>query len=397
MQTKGLREIQGIVKVKIYAGNKEKLINVMAQRHIEVWNMAFDGEELTMEVLLKDFFRLRPLLKQTGCRMHVLERKGFPFYMKRLLRRKAMIIGVIFFIAGLYILTSLVWEVHVEGNEQISEEKILQAAKKHGLYPFQWSFKLDEPDELAESILSELPGVSWITVRKEGTQVYIKVVESTLREEERLNNPRHLVSSSDAVITEIFAERGVPKVKINSRVKKGDILISGILGDEENQEIVVAEGRVKGLVWHTMEVEVPLETTVKTYTGEKQKRFYLIFGNKGLKLSGFGEEGYSSEEKLRDRKMISWRNWKFPIGWMNETVMETENMKNTRTVEEAKQIGLQQARAKILLLAGENSKITEEKILHEKIESGKVYMKVFFEVEQHIEQEQAIIQINQGE
>ncbi len=74
----------------------------------------------------------------------------------------------------------------------------------------------------------------------------IKIVEATIPETPQLLSPRHLVASKNAMVTEIFAEKGKPVVKPNAYVRKGDILISGILGDEAHQQTVVAQGKVKG-------------------------------------------------------------------------------------------------------------------------------------------------------
>ncbi|CAM3437178.1 sporulation protein YqfD [Marinicrinis lubricantis] len=398
MQSGFLTYVQGSVEIEVRKGKQEQFINELTHRNIKIWNVhKRPSGEIRMSLFVSDAARLRPLLKQTGCRMHVLRRDGLPFLLKKIWRRKVLALGIPLFLAGIYILTSLVWGVHVTGNDKISEQQVLQAARKHGIYKYQWSFKLDEPEALSDALMQELPGVSWVGVRKEGTQIYIEVVESALKEEKPLKNPRHLISTSDAVITEIFTERGVPKVDPNTRVKKGDVLISGVLGDEENQQIVVAEGKVKGLVWHVMHIEVPLTSKTRNYTGNMIQRNYVVFGSRGLKVYGYGKTEFEKSEAIREIERFSIFGWELPIGWMSEKVMEAEWTTQSRTVEEAKTIGLSQAEQRLLAKAGEGAVIHKTNILHEKTDSGKVYMKVLFEVEQNIAQEQPIIQINQGE
>jgi similar to stage IV sporulation protein len=60
-------------------------------------------------------------------------------------------------------------------------------------------------------------------------------------------------------------------------------------------------------------------------------------------------------------------------------------------MEEAKLMGMEQARANILRDAGVNARMIAQKILHERVENGTVYMEVHFEAEQSITQEQPII------
>uniref|UniRef100_UPI00046F0DFF sporulation protein YqfD n=1 Tax=Paenibacillus durus TaxID=44251 RepID=UPI00046F0DFF len=66
------------------------------------------------------------------------------------------------------------------------------------------------------------------------------------------------------------------------------------------------------------------------------------------------------------------------------------------TPEVAKQAGLTLAEADIAARYGSDSVIKSQKILHEKKENGKVYMKVLFEVEERITEELPIV-YNQGE
>src|SRR5690606_36616212 len=101
-----------------------------------------------------------------------------------------------------------------------------------GIYKMQWKFKLKNPSELSAQLVRKLDGVSWVGVSVEGTKVNIKVVESARAEEKTLKNPRNLIATHDAVVSYIFAEKGRPVVKTNTHVKKGDVLISGIVGDE---------------------------------------------------------------------------------------------------------------------------------------------------------------------
>src|SRR5690606_35509013 len=172
-----------------------------------------------------------------------------PFWLDKLGSRKMFATGLIAFVICLYVLSSLVWKIDVEGNDTIARSDIIQAAKEQGLYRFQWKFRLQDPDVLSKSIHLQLNRDSWVGIEVQGTKVNIKIVEATRPEKSPLMNPRHLVASHDAMITEIFTETGKPIAKPNMNVKKSDILISGIIGDEANLQVLVAKGEVRGIVW----------------------------------------------------------------------------------------------------------------------------------------------------
>ncbi|MFH5182772.1 sporulation protein YqfD [Paenibacillus sp. TAB 01] len=392
MKSSILLSLRGYVLIEVKGRRLEALINKIIEQGGTVWDIRLLGDSRAeLFILLKDFFRLRPWLKETGCRVHVLKRFGAPFMLDKLEKRKFFAVGLICFFIGIYLLSSVVWQVRVEGNETISTTQILEAAKKEGLYKMQWKYRLRDADVLSKSLQNDLPQAAWVGVEIHGTHIIIKVVEATIPEKPPLASPRHLVASKNALVTSIFAEKGKPIVKANTYVRKGDILISGIIGDELHQQTVVAAGEVKGLVWYSPTVEVPLTQRYKVYTGETKKRFYLVLGNRGLQLTGYGKLPFEQYESIPERKTLQWRNWSLPVGWINEKLMATSEVERPIDPQEAKSLGIEQAKAEILSLAGKDSKIVSEKILHEKTENGKVYMEVHLEVEESITQELPIV------
>jgi similar to stage IV sporulation protein len=386
-----LSSIRGYVMIEVRGQRIEQLINSLVEKRMSIWDIRFHQASAKMYISLKDFFRLRPLLKETGCRVHVHERFGLPFTLNKLEKRKIFAMGMVGFIIGLYLLSSLVWQVRVEGNESISTSDILQTAKQEGIYKLQWKFRLADADVLSKNLQGKLPGTAWVGVEIQGTQIVIKVVEATVPDKPQLLNPRHLVASKSALITSIYAEKGRPVVKPNTYVRKGDILISGILGDELNQQTVVAKGQVKGIVWYTPQIEVPLLRQYKIYTGTTQTRSYLVLGSRALQLSGYGKLGFEQFETLPERKILHWRDYILPLGWLREKIMEIKLIDQPLELQEARAIGIEQAKLEIIAAADGEAKVVNEKILHEKTDNGKVYMEVHLEVEESIAAEQAII------
>jgi similar to stage IV sporulation protein len=387
-----IARLRGYVRIQIRGKECERLINPMMEKGFSIWDIqAVDEGDIEFFILIKDFFRLKPLLKRTGCRMHVLARYGLPFFIGRLGRRKVFFGGMAAFIIGLYLLTSIVWQVSVEGNDRISEADILQAASKQGIHTFQWKFKLKKAEDLSREIQSMLPNTAWVGVEIRGTHITIKVVEATIPDKRELMNPRNLVASKNALVTEILANKGKPMVKPNTYVRKGDVLISGMIGDEQNNQVVVANGKVKGVVWYTSRIEVPLTKTFKVYTGESANRNYLVLGTRALQLSGYGKLKFEHFETIPERKTLTWRSFTLPIGWLHEKVMEVHMVEEPVEAENAKKAGLEQARADLLGAAGAEARLIGEKILHEKSENGKIYIEVHFEVEENIAEEQPIV------
>ncbi|MBW4838496.1 MAG: sporulation protein YqfD [Paenibacillaceae bacterium] len=393
MKSPALSQLRGIVTIRVRGGSIEQLVNELSRQGIDIWDVKpLPGGQMDMNVALTDFFRLRPLLKRTGCRMSVRGRSGLPFVLARVWKRKGFIAGFALFVAAIFCLSSLVWDVEVKGNEEIAAHDVLQAAKQEGIYPFQWIFRLPDQDKLSAELTRKLPGTSWVGVTRTGTRITIQVVEATKPKDQQLVSPSHLVSKHDAVITHIYAEKGQPEVGKNDRVKKGQVLVSGFQGGKP----VVPQANIRGIVWHEYNIQVPQVYRQKVYTGERKQRGYLYFGNTAIQLTGYGIVTYAQSETMTVQDPLTWRAWKLPIGWMTEKVMETTELELKRTEEQAKQEGIERAKRDILAKYGTDSVIMDQKILHEKADNGKVYIKVHFEVEQNIAEEVPIVH-DQGE
>lgn len=385
-------KVRGFVTIELKGERLEELINLASASRLILWDMRIKAPQLAeVNLHVSDVFKLRPFLKQTGCRMHILRRYGLPFFLDKLGKRKFFMIGAVLFLIGLFLLSSLVWKVEVEGNEKLLKAEVLEEAQKIGIYELQWKFRLADADRLAMELQSRLPGTAWVGVELEGTHVRIKVVESTSPDPKELVSPRHLVASKNAVITGVFAEKGKPVVQPNQYVRKGDVLISGWIGNEENSQLVVSSGKVMGLVWYTSKIDIPLVRQYKTYTGESYNRFSLLFGNRALPLNQWTNQGYEEQENIASRKTIRWRDYRLPFGWMTERVMEVKKVEQPLPVEDAEQIALERARSELLIEAGEGSRIVSEKLLNRKEEGGKLFLEVHFEVEEEISEELAIV------
>lgn len=393
MQPLFIRKLRGYVRIAVRGGEIEHLLNKAVGQEFQIWDIRLTGpREATACLVLKDFFRLRPLLRETGCRVHVLKREGVPFFLGRLEKRKFFAAGIICFFIGIYLLSSVVWKVEVEGNDTVPTYEILQAARLQGIRPYQWTFRLKAMDEMARDLHRELPDISWIGIEKQGTRIVIKVVESARPEKRELLSPRHLVAGKSAVVTQVRTTKGKPVVEPNRYVKKGDILISGVIGDEVNRQVVAAEGSVRGIVWYESRLEIPIARQYMVYTGETFQRFYLVLGGRALQLTGYNKTDYPSSDKRESRTTVGWKKYTLPVGWIREKVLETRVDEGTGGVEAAREAGLERAKTDILMQAGKDARFVSYNVLQEKTDNGKVYMNVLFQVEETISEELAIVQ-----
>lgn len=98
MRSRIVSFFKGSIRAEIYGQHPEALLNKCTEAGISPWDVSIHNKTLRLCMHVRDFFRLRPLLKETGCRIRVRERKGFPFYLNRLEKRKTLCFrAVVFF------------------------------------------------------------------------------------------------------------------------------------------------------------------------------------------------------------------------------------------------------------------------------------------------------------
>ncbi len=391
MYNRGQEWFKGYLILEVTGKQLERLINLSTAAGITVWNIhRFGNDYGKMNILLEDFFRLRPLLKKTDCRVHIKERVGFPFLGQKIKRRFAFLLGVFLFVISMLILSNIVWQVDIVGNDKVEKDEILELAEEIGIKKGVLKYTLPPIEQAQRFFSRELEQASWVGVEIRGTRVVIRVVEKVVPEKEKPLNPRHLVAAKRAVIHNIFVERGQQKVQVNQVVNKGDILISGIVGNENNYRIVPAKGKVMGEVWYETEIRVPLKQNPVSYTGKKHENFYLLIGSYALKIKGYDEIPFTDYKTNEEKTYLKWRDYRIPLGWKKEVMREKRGDFRKLTLEEALELGKKMARQDVLRRV-EDGRIKEEKVLHHQVDSDKVYIKMHFAVIEDIAVEQTII------
>ncbi|MGD8189033.1 sporulation protein YqfD [Brevibacillus ginsengisoli] len=386
--------MEGHVTIIVRGKRFERLINLAIRDGLHLWNITRQGTEVGQcDILIRDYFRLRPLLRQTGCRCHVLHRGGFPFWLVKMRLRAGLAIGFILFFLGVYMLSSFIWSVDVIGVHKMTPTEVNLAAAKIGIKPGAWKVKLSEPQALQRELLQALPEASWIGVELKGTKAIIQVVEKEKQEKPQALSPRHLVASKKAVVHSVLAEAGKIVVNVNQYVNKGQILISGIIGNDTRQGIVPAQGKVEGEVWYLSDVTVPLAQKRFSYTGLTEDNHFLRAGNYAVRIWPFRIQPFQHFDTKEEKYDFSFKGFQFPLGWKVETRQEVEEQQFQLTQEKAIEIAKEMGRQDVLKRAGKDATIKEEKVLHAKEENGKVYLSIHYSVIEDIAEEQPITQL----
>ena len=84
---------RGYVTIKVWGYSTERFLNLCGNHNILVWDIESHVTYTTMNVSIKGFFEMKPLLKKTGTRAAILKKYGLPFYMNKMKKRNGRAAG----------------------------------------------------------------------------------------------------------------------------------------------------------------------------------------------------------------------------------------------------------------------------------------------------------------
>lgn len=344
--------MRGYVEIVVEGKQIERFINMTVSRGYNLWDISQPRENvLTARVDVSVYPRLRHIARTCRCKMKISRKRGLPFTAVKMRKRKMLFAGAVIFFLALYVLSSFIWSVEVTSSRElrtITEQQVLDAAARYGIKRGALRYAIDNR-KAAEALEKEFMEVSWVGIEIRGTKVIIDVVEKIFPEEDERSRPGNIVAQKDGVIKEILVLSGEPKAAAGDTVKKGDILISGIIypelpeereekagedtGDEDDKEqpeeprYVSARGIVRARVWYEAKTRVPLVQHKEELTGQKQQVVVLRIGEEEVTLKNQAKgKKYKHFRTDRDIKRLSLWKYRLPVELVTTTYHQVEKV-----------------------------------------------------------------------
>lgn len=264
---------------------------------------------------------------------------GLPHVLNRYKMRIGLWIGLAAALAIIVLGNSVLWEVQITGNESVPSEKIVSLLAQYGVCPGARKKDIDI-DTVRSDVERESSDIAWLSINVSGTVAFVQVREEHSPQEQTDADCDgvNLVASRDGVVTGYVLSGGRPVPQIGATVKRGELLVTGIIENERmGLRIVRAAGEVMARTTHTVSVTVPL--VYEESIPEKRK---IV----GISLFFFGYEqklfkNYGNEGSFCDTIKSVWYVYKddrhtVPAGLVFETEMISEKTEKNRTEEEAR-------------------------------------------------------------
>ena len=293
-----------------------RFVNLCRNNGIELRHLVRRENAIQMEIDAENFKKLRPLVRKTHVKIHILNRHGPAFFFYRHKRRGWFLLGMTVFAGMIYILSLFVWQIDIDGNRKYTDALILQALAQMDVKTGCRKSEIDLP-EIEEELRIMYNEITWVSASIAGTKLQIELREGDLkisessgggqtgnvkRVENRENNPKtqngesetdlpaNLVADEDAIITNLVVRRGTVAVRYGDEVKKGDVLIEGkvyIYNEDETLKKVdylTAEGDVFGKYQELYEKHYQRKHEVRSYTGKNYRELGVAIVGKSFCL-----------------------------------------------------------------------------------------------------------------
>ncbi len=350
---KWYRYFRGYVIVLV-SGEYTQFLNIAVQNRLSVWGHHLQNGGLLVCMSLSSFCKMRKLVRKRAFSLHITERCGFPFLFRRYRFRYGLAVGFAVYFLILYYLSGFIWVMNIHGTTD--SENMEKLCAQLGISVGMKSEKLDA-DQAAHRLLIQSEQYGFAALNLEGSTLTV-VVSETPPVTKKNGTVGNLVAAKDGIIRKFDLNAGTQAVTIGSAVKKGDLLVSGIVEYPSKTVYVAADGTVFATVRETYHVTVPQHLKTKVHEPIGRTQSSLLFFGVHFALPQF-------KKTNADRKVFTNHLHLFgvqmPIATVTEKNYKTETVETVLSNDAAQEYLRQKIDARI-----QNDRIEKYKTVDEK-------------------------------
>lgn len=264
--------------------NAAKIFNLCMEEKLSYEKAEWDGEAFLLSIEGRSASRFAALCEREGFAFEVRKQRGLPELLRRYRNRPGLWIGF-FLVVLLFVLSrGVIWNIRIEGNERLSETRILTLLSENGVRVGSPLRELS-PDIVEGSILLAERDISWISLYTVGTTLNVEIREAE-RGTSSEGGTSNLVALCDGVIERVEATDGNVMVKKGDVVRRGELLVSGLYDTPLGGALrsTRARGEIYARTTHGFSVEIPLLYEKKVYTGREWREKRIIFFANDIKV-----------------------------------------------------------------------------------------------------------------
>lgn len=372
-------------KVAIEGKNPDYFINELIKNNIYIYDLEKEYKKLIIVISLDDYNKLKKI--KTSYKFYIIDSYG-------VVKFKYLVKKYLFFLICMFLgiclnifLSKLIFDVEVVHSNRYIREIVYNNLRENGIYKYRFKVNYLEKEKIIKEILKkESNDIEWLEIEEIGTKYIVKVEQRKKNKEEEVCVPRNIVAGKDAFILEIQADVGEVIKKKYDYVKKGDIVISGIIHNKEEEvSRKCATGKIYGEVWYKVNLEIPMEYKEEIVTGKEKNTFEINFLNKNISLFNNFKTYKKNSTFLIGSNLL-------PISLNFTKYLETDVKMYKYNLFNVDDYALELASKKIKNKLGTRGEVVSKKVLKKSIKKSKIIIEVFVKVKEDITDSVEIIE-----
>ncbi len=318
-----LRFIRGYYLITLSGYSPERFFNLCRINNVVLWEIIPCEEYYTCKIRHGDYAKIGPFLEKTKVCAKIQSEYGLPYILHRNKKRKVFFGGIIMSFLFLYGMSFYIWTFSFEGNHKISSEILLRFVNSlgvdHGTYKDSIDIQMIE-----EEIREYFDGISWVSVRINGTELMVSIKENYMveyNEDLQEGTLDDLAAGISGTVVGMVTRKGVPLVKIGDKVQPGDILVEGRVPIFDNDGNIISYDYVDADADITIRTEYPIHRTIsryyrhKNYTGNEISIPYIRLGQHFLSFGYYKSQYSLYDVMVKENTNEVLEEFSIPIFW----------------------------------------------------------------------------------
>ncbi len=246
-----------------------------------------------------------------------------------------------------------IWNIDIEGNISRTDETLIEFLKTKSV---QSGMEKSEVDcsRIVKDIRKEYDDIIWVSAYIKGTRLMIHVKENedspqiteqkTEDSEVKEVIPKDIVADRDCTIESVTIRNGILKVKPGSKVKKGDILVSGLVpvindaGETVAFQYHIADADIIGITDIKYEDTYPNQYIKKEKMDIYKEEYFLKIGNIKFALGGIKNNYAHFTMTGQQYELVILNGLNVPVSWGIRKVVPYEIKEMTYSQKDLQKI-----------------------------------------------------------
>lgn len=371
-----------IVCVKAKCSDYYKLIKKIESINVILYEIKYDENYLYIKVSRKDYDKLCKYI--VSYKFEIIDNTGIKKLKDVIINNKIFIICLIIGLVVFFALKNMIFKINVIHENSEIREIIEDELDNYGIKILRFKKSYKNLDKIRKEILDKYPDkLDWMEFDLKGMVLNVRIEERIITDIKKENRVCNLVATSSGIITDINVSNGEVKVMINDYVRKGDILVSGVVTyNEEDKRYTCANGTIYATIFYSVNVSMPFKYSEYTETGKS--KYNLVYETKGGKKSILRSQFKNHNSNLKPILSI------FDFNLYLDKEKEVVKKEKKYTKEEALDMAINKALENVEKKLNEKDEIIDKKVLKKNINDSKMDIDVFVVVKKIISTQEEI-------